>query len=122
MTEDQYTPLPVADFKNNPMWVCSMCLKLARVYALQPDNCPGCGYNDCAHPYRGGCFRRYEGPLTEDLLRKFCFFCGEPSVMLVGAAGAALPRAFGVCKLHTPDRFDNLKVAQETPQQEPSGG
>jgi len=117
---DEYFSLPVPDFKNNPMWVCSMCLKLARVYAKQPNDCPGCGRNDCADPYRGGSFPFYEGPLTEDLFKRFCFICGEPSVMLVSATGSLFPRIVGVCPNHTPDRFKDIEIENETgPEQGP---
>lgn len=104
---DKDIVLPVMDYENNPFWVCTMCYHLARA-AQRGELSKGCGHMRCHSPYEGSCFTEYEGPLTEDMLKQWCFVCGDPSDHLIQAADTLTP--FGVCAKHAPDAIEGINV------------
>jgi hypothetical protein len=82
-------------------FTCAHCLKYRR-RADAPDFDGRCeaavqGLR-CVGPMGGGDFQHYEGPLTEDARRLFCFRCGIASVAGLRVCNSAI--LIGICEHH----------------------
>jgi hypothetical protein len=78
--------------------VCSSCELYwdARGKGIVGDAC--LALSNCGSPFAGGNFHEYRGVMTEEVFRRCCFVCGEPSVKSVQKGGQG--RVLGLCATH----------------------